>query len=47
MNKEIKHFSVTDPTESVLKALEEDAGVIIDNVMSDDQLRNIQKELNP
>ena len=47
MNKEIKHFKVTDPIESILHALEEDAGVIIDNVMTDDQLRSIQKELKP
>ena len=47
MNKEIKHFKVTDPIESILHALEEDAGVIIDNVMTDDQLSSIQKELKP
>ncbi len=45
MNKEIKHFKVTDPIESILHALDEDAGVIIDNVMTDDQLSSIQKEL--
>ena len=47
MNKEIKHFNVTDTIESVLHALDEDAGVIIDNVMTDDQLISIQKELKP
>ena len=47
MNKEIKHFKVTDPIESVLHALDEDAGVIIDNVMTEDQLSSIQKELKP
>ena len=47
MNKEIKHFKVTDPIESILHALDEDAGVIIDNVMTDDQLSSIQKELKP
>ena len=47
MNKEIKHFKVTDPIESVLHALDEDAGVIIDNVMTDEQLSSIQKELKP
>ena len=47
MNKEIKHFKVTDPIESVLHALDEDAGVIIDDVMTDEQLSSIQKELKP
>ena len=46
MNKEIKHFKVTDPIESVLHALDEDAGVIIDDVMTDEQLSSIQKNLS-
>ena len=47
MKNLIKHFSCNDPTDLMLEALNDDAGIIIDDVMSDEQLLNIKMELDP
>ena len=35
---EIKHVSIDTPIETILKILDEDAGLIIDNFLSDQNL---------
>ena len=47
MKNLIKHFSYNDPIDLMLEALNDDAGIIIDDVMSDEQLLNIKIELDP
>ncbi|MEO1657114.1 MAG: phytanoyl-CoA dioxygenase family protein [Pseudomonadota bacterium] len=44
---ELKHFRPTDPIEEMLAALEEDAGLIIDGVLSDGQLEAIKGDIDP
>ena len=43
----IKHLSSESSLEEILEALDRDAGVIIDNVLSNQQLKKIKEELNP
>ncbi len=47
MKNLIKHFKCDDSIDSMLEALNDDAGIIIDDVMSDKQLLNIKMELDP
>ncbi len=47
MKNLIKHFKCNDSIDSMLEALNDDAGIIIDDVMSDKQLLNIKMELDP
>ena len=44
---EIKHVSIETPIETILEILEEDAGVIIDNFLSDQNLESIKNDLKP
>ena len=42
MKNLIKHFKCNDSIDLMLEALNDDAGIIIDDVMSDEQLLNIK-----
>jgi len=44
---EIKHVSIDTPIETILKILDEDAGLIIDNFLSDQNLESIKNDLKP
>ena len=44
---EIKHVSMDTPIEKILEILDEDAGLIIDNFLSDQNLESIKNELKP
>jgi len=44
---EIKHVSIDTPIETILEILDEDAGLIIDNFLSDQNLESIQNDLKP
>ena len=44
---EVKHVSIDTPIEEILKILDEDAGLIIDNFLSDQNLESIKNELKP
>ena len=44
---EIKHVSIETPIETILEILDEDAGVIIDNFLSDQNLESIKNDLKP
>ena len=44
---EIKHVSIETPIETILEILDEDAGVIIDNFLSDQNLKSIKNDLKP
>ena len=44
---EIKHVSIDTPIETILEILDEDAGLIIDNFLSDQNLESIRGDLKP
>lgn len=44
---EIKHVSIDSPIETILEILDEDAGLIIDNFLSDQNLESIKNDLKP
>jgi|TARA_B100001113_G_scaffold282085_1_gene237035 ectoine hydroxylase-related dioxygenase (phytanoyl-CoA dioxygenase family) len=44
---EIKHVSMDTPIERILEILDEDAGLIIDNFLSDQNLESIKNDLKP
>ena len=44
---EIKHVSIDTPIETILEILDEDAGLIIDNFLSDQNLKSIKNDLKP
>lgn len=44
---EVKHVSKDTPVEEILQIIEEDAGVIIDNFLSADQIASIDQDLEP
>ena len=44
---EIKHVSIDTPIETLLEILDEDAGLIIDNFLSDQNLESIKNDLKP
>ena len=44
---EIKHVSIDTPIETILEILDEDAGLIIDNFLSDQNLESIKSDLKP
>ena len=44
---EIKHVSIDTPIEKILEILDEDAGLIIDNFLSDQNLESIKNDLKP
>ena len=44
---EVKHVSIDTPIEEILNILDEDAGLIIDNFLSDQNLESIQNDLKP
>tara|TARA_B100000401_G_scaffold73862_1_gene45539 strand:+ start:37 stop:927 length:891 start_codon:yes stop_codon:yes gene_type:complete len=44
---EIKHVSIETPIETILEILDEDAGLIIDNFLSDQNLDSIKNDLKP
>jgi len=44
---EIKHVSIDTPIERILEILDEDAGLIIDNFLSDQNLKSIKNDLKP
>ena len=44
---EIKHVSIDTPIERILEILDEDAGLIIDNFLSDQNLESIKNDLKP
>ena len=44
---EVKHVSIDTPIEEILYILDEDAGLIIDNFLSDQNLESIQNDLKP
>ena len=44
---EIKHVSIDTPIETILEILDEDAGLIIDNFLSDQNLESIRDDLKP
>ena len=44
---EIKHVSIDTPIETILEILDEDAGLIIDNFLSDQNLESIKNDLKP
>ena len=44
---EIKHVSIETPIETILEILDEDAGLIIDNFLSDQNLESIKNDLKP
>ena len=43
----IRHLNADASIEEVLEIIDQDAGVIIDNVLSQNQLDKISEELNP
>ena len=43
----IKHLGTDSSTAKILEILDRDAGVIIDNVLSEDQIKNINSDLEP
>ena len=44
---EIKHVSIDTPIETILEILDEDAGLIIDNFLSDQNIESIKNDLKP
>ena len=44
---EIKHVSIDTPIETILEILDEDAGLIIDNFLSDQNVESIKNDLKP
>lgn len=44
---EIKHVSIDTPIETILEILDEDAGLIIDNLLSDQNIESIKNDLKP
>ena len=44
---EVKHVSIDTPIERILEILDEDAGLIIDNFLSDQNLESINNDLKP
>ena len=44
---EIKHVSIDTPIETILEILDEDAGLIIDNFLNDQNLESIKNDLKP
>ena len=44
---EVKHVSIDTPIEEILNILDEDAGLIIDKVLSDQNLESIKNDLKP
>ena len=44
---EIKHVSIDTPIETILEILDGDAGLIIDNFLSDQNLESIKNDLKP
>ena len=44
---EVKHVNFTTPIEEILKIIDEDAGVIIDDFLNPKQIDQIKKDLNP
>ena len=44
---EIKHVSIDTPIETILEILDEDAGLIIDNFLIDQNLESIKNDLKP
>ena len=44
---EVKHVSIDTPIEEILRILDEDAGLIIDNFLCDQNLESIKNELKP
>jgi len=44
---DIKHVSIDTPIETILEILDEDAGLIIDNFLSDQNLESIKNDLKP
>ena len=44
---EVKHVSIDTPIERILEILDEDAGLIIDNFLSDQDLESIKNDLKP
>jgi ectoine hydroxylase-related dioxygenase (phytanoyl-CoA dioxygenase family) len=44
---EVKHVSIDTPIERILEILDEDAGLIIDNFLSDQNLKSIKNDLKP
>ena len=44
---EVKHVSIDTPIEEILNILDEDAGLIIDNFLSDQNLESIKNDLKP
>lgn len=44
---EIKHVSIDTPIETILEILDEDAGLIVDNFLSDQNLESIKNDLKP
>lgn len=44
---EVKHVSIDTPIERILEILDEDAGLIIDNFLSDQNLESIKNDLKP
>ena len=43
----IKHFKSNSDIEHILEVLDQDAGLIIDDVLSSEDLQQINNELNP
>ena len=43
----VKHVSVDTPVENILSILDQDAGVVIDNFLSSDDLDHIKEDLKP
>ncbi len=44
---EIKHVSIDTPIETILEILDEDAGLIIDNFLNDQNIESIKNDLKP
>ena len=44
---EIKHVAIDTPIETILEILDEDAGLIIDNFLSDQNIESIKNDLKP
>ena len=43
----VKHITIDTPDEEALKVIDEDAAVIIDDVISETEIDKILNELNP
>ena len=43
----IKHLKANSSMEEILEVIEQDAGVIIDNLLDKNQLKNISEDLKP